>query len=178
MESQPMLTQREKSPLLEKFFPEEDGTHDAVSWRTVSSTHYQQAIPAPLVELNTDGPGPWWAKGEPVVFSAALSFRWSVQWWSGQCPQKGPDASHWLCFPSLSARRDICLACLCVCLITPESGIPRTVDPQSCLHLKMTRGCTFCRRFSETVIKIKCCYLFRCLTVKQGFRVICSSGMM
>ena len=43
-----MLTPRQKSPLLSKFSPEEDRTHDAASSRTVSLTHYQSAIPAPL----------------------------------------------------------------------------------------------------------------------------------
>ena len=47
MESEPMLTPREKSPLLVKFSPEEDSTHDATSNRTASPTHYQRAIPAP-----------------------------------------------------------------------------------------------------------------------------------
>ena len=43
MESEPMLTPREKSPLPEKF-SQEDRTHDAASSRTASPTHYQQAI--------------------------------------------------------------------------------------------------------------------------------------
>ena len=47
MELEPMLTPRGKSPLLEKLSPEEDRTNDAVQSRTVSPTHYQQAIPAP-----------------------------------------------------------------------------------------------------------------------------------
>ena len=34
MESEPMLTPREKFPLLDKFSPEEDRTHDAASSRT------------------------------------------------------------------------------------------------------------------------------------------------
>ena len=46
MESEPMLTPREKFPLLEKFSSEEDRTHDAASSRTVRATHYQWAIPA------------------------------------------------------------------------------------------------------------------------------------
>ena len=44
MESEPMLTPREKSPLLEKISSEEDGTHDAAASRTTSATHYQRAI--------------------------------------------------------------------------------------------------------------------------------------
>ena len=36
MESEPKLTPREKSPLLEKFSSEEDRTHDAASSRTAS----------------------------------------------------------------------------------------------------------------------------------------------
>ena len=38
MESEPMSTPREKSPLQEKFSSEEDGTHDAASSRTASPT--------------------------------------------------------------------------------------------------------------------------------------------
>ena len=49
MESEPMLTPREKYPLPEKFSSEEDWTHDAASSRTVSPTHYLQAILAPKV---------------------------------------------------------------------------------------------------------------------------------
>ena len=49
MESEPMLTPREKSPLSEKFSLEEDWTNDAASSRTVSPTHYQPAIPDPIV---------------------------------------------------------------------------------------------------------------------------------
>ena len=48
MESEPMLTQSEKSRLPEEFPPEEDRAHDAASSRTASQTHYQRAIPAPL----------------------------------------------------------------------------------------------------------------------------------
>ena len=48
---EPMLTPREKSPLLEKFSSEEDRTHNAASSRTASPTHYQQAIPAPKHSL-------------------------------------------------------------------------------------------------------------------------------
>ena len=44
MESEPMLTPREKSPRPEKFSSEEDGTHDAASSRTASPTHHQRAI--------------------------------------------------------------------------------------------------------------------------------------
>ena len=36
-----------KSPLPEKFSPQEDRAHDAAQSRTASSTHYQPAIPAP-----------------------------------------------------------------------------------------------------------------------------------
>ena len=46
MESEPILTPREKSILPEKFSSEKDRTHDAASSRTVNSTHYQRAIPA------------------------------------------------------------------------------------------------------------------------------------
>ena len=48
MESEPMLTPKEKSPLLEKISSEEDQTHDAASSRTVSPTHYQRTILAPV----------------------------------------------------------------------------------------------------------------------------------
>ena len=54
MESEPMLTPWEKSPLAEKFSSEEDRTNDAASSRTMSSTHYQQAIPAPDENINDD----------------------------------------------------------------------------------------------------------------------------
>ena len=47
MESETVLTPREKSPLLEKFSSEEDQTHNAASSRAACPTHYQQAIPAP-----------------------------------------------------------------------------------------------------------------------------------
>ena len=47
VESESMLTLREKSPLLEKFSPEECRTHDAASNRTASPAHYLRAIPAP-----------------------------------------------------------------------------------------------------------------------------------
>ena len=46
MESEPMLTPREKSPLSEKF-SSEDWTHSTGSNRTASPTHYQWTIPAP-----------------------------------------------------------------------------------------------------------------------------------
>ena len=49
MDSEPMLTPREKSPLPENFSSEEDGTHDAASSRTVSPTHCQRAIPVPVI---------------------------------------------------------------------------------------------------------------------------------
>ena len=46
MESEPMLTPREKSPLPEKKFPPEEGrTHDAASSRTASPAQCQRAIP-------------------------------------------------------------------------------------------------------------------------------------
>ena len=41
MLSEPMLTPKEKSTVLEKFSPEEDQTQDAASSRTVSPAHYQ-----------------------------------------------------------------------------------------------------------------------------------------
>ena len=41
MDSEPMLTPREDSPLQEKFSSEEDQTHNAASSRTASPTHYQ-----------------------------------------------------------------------------------------------------------------------------------------
>ena len=47
MESEPMLTPREKSPLPEKVTSEEDQTQDTASNRTASPTHFQRAIPAP-----------------------------------------------------------------------------------------------------------------------------------
>ena len=52
IESEPMLTQREKSPLPEQFSLEEDRTHDAASSRTASTPHYQRAIPASRWDLN------------------------------------------------------------------------------------------------------------------------------
>ena len=46
VESEPMLTPREKSPLPgKKFSPEEGRTHDAASSRTERPTHYQRAKP-------------------------------------------------------------------------------------------------------------------------------------
>ena len=53
MESEPMLSPREKSPVPEKFSPE-DGTHDAASSRTASPTHYQRRIPAPFCVVDSD----------------------------------------------------------------------------------------------------------------------------
>ena len=47
MESEPMLTPREKSPLPEKSSSEEDRTHDAASHRTASPTHYQLGYLSP-----------------------------------------------------------------------------------------------------------------------------------
>ena len=41
MESEPMLTPSEKSPLSEKFSSKEDQTNDAASSGTVGPTHYQ-----------------------------------------------------------------------------------------------------------------------------------------
>ena len=46
MESGPMLTPREKSPLPKIFSPEEDRTHNAASSRTGSPAYYQGAIAA------------------------------------------------------------------------------------------------------------------------------------
>ena len=48
-----MSTPREKSPLPEKFSPEEDPPHNAASSRTASPTHYQRAIPAPSSSNNS-----------------------------------------------------------------------------------------------------------------------------
>ena len=47
MQSEAMLTPREISPLPEKFSLEKNQTHDIVSHRTESPTHYQQTNPAP-----------------------------------------------------------------------------------------------------------------------------------
>ena len=57
MESEPMLTPREKSPLPEKCSPEEDRTNKSSSSRTASPTHYQRAIPAPDRPLKTSSGG-------------------------------------------------------------------------------------------------------------------------
>ena len=46
------VTQREKSPLLEKLSSGEDRTHNAASSRTASPTHNQWAIPAQFWLLN------------------------------------------------------------------------------------------------------------------------------
>ena len=51
MVSELMLIPREKSPLLEKFSPEEYQTHNAAASWTTSPTHYLQAIPAPGLPL-------------------------------------------------------------------------------------------------------------------------------
>ena len=51
MESEAMLTPREKSLQPEKFSPEEDQTQAAASGRTASPTHYQPAIPTPPSSL-------------------------------------------------------------------------------------------------------------------------------
>ena len=48
MESEPMLTPRGKSPLLEKFSSDEDQTHNAALSRTASPTHYQLSCSGPL----------------------------------------------------------------------------------------------------------------------------------
>ena len=55
MDSEPMSTPREKSPLPEKFSQEEDRTHDAASSRTASSRHYQRAILAQIFKLKQAG---------------------------------------------------------------------------------------------------------------------------
>ena len=56
IESEPMLTPREKSPLPEKFPSKEDRIHDAASSRTASPTHDQRAIPAPgLISTKVSG---------------------------------------------------------------------------------------------------------------------------
>ena len=55
MESELMLTPREKSPLPKKIFPEEYRIHNAASSRTASPTHYQWAIPAPVWDRD------WWS---------------------------------------------------------------------------------------------------------------------
>ena len=47
MESEPMLTPKEKKTLPGKKSSGEDRTRDAASSRTASPTHYQPAIPAP-----------------------------------------------------------------------------------------------------------------------------------
>ena len=55
MESEPMLTPREKSPLAGKKSSEEDRTHVAALSKIVSPTHYQRAIPAPRITDPTLG---------------------------------------------------------------------------------------------------------------------------
>ena len=47
MESEPMLTPREKSHLPQKFSSDEDWTHNSASSRTASPIQYQWTIPAP-----------------------------------------------------------------------------------------------------------------------------------
>ena len=49
-----MLTPREASPLPEKFSSEEDQTHNprAASSKTASPTHYQLAVPAPMLTIH------------------------------------------------------------------------------------------------------------------------------
>ena len=54
MESEPMLTPREKSPLPEIFSSQEDRTHDAASSKTASPTHYQRTISARAPQIKTD----------------------------------------------------------------------------------------------------------------------------
>ena len=56
--AEPVLTPREKSPLLEKC-SKEDGAHDAASSRAASPTHYQRAIPAPFEISNCDNECTW-----------------------------------------------------------------------------------------------------------------------
>ena len=53
MESEPIVTPREKFPLMEKFCPEEDRTHDSTSSRTAGPTNNQWAIPAPSLTSNS-----------------------------------------------------------------------------------------------------------------------------
>ena len=53
MESEPMSTPREKSPLRKKF-SSEDRTHNTVSSRTACPTHYQWAIPLQAMRGNLD----------------------------------------------------------------------------------------------------------------------------
>ena len=55
MESEPMLTPREKSPQPGKFSSEEDRTHDAASRRTASPTHYQLSYSGPNINDLTFG---------------------------------------------------------------------------------------------------------------------------
>ena len=47
-----MLTPKGKSALLEKILPAEDGSHDAVSSRTASPTHYQLSYFGPQAGPN------------------------------------------------------------------------------------------------------------------------------
>ena len=54
MESEPMLTPREKSPLQEILSPEEVRTHDAASSRTASPTHYQRVVLVPVEMLKIE----------------------------------------------------------------------------------------------------------------------------
>ena len=69
MESEPMLTPREKSLLPEKFSPEENLKHDAASSRTTNPTHYQRAIPAPNhVTILTEFERPAYStRGGPLI---------------------------------------------------------------------------------------------------------------
>ena len=53
IESETMLTSREKSSLLEKSSSEEDRTHNAASCRTVSLTHYQLSYSSSIIIIFT-----------------------------------------------------------------------------------------------------------------------------
>ena len=92
MESEPMLTPREKFPLPEKFSSEEDRTRDAASNRTASPTHCQRAIPAPSYFNSTATTSvlqtPVWTKSVAVGNCA---------WWtrdSGPGAFVSPSACH------------------------------------------------------------------------------------
>ena len=50
------------------------------------------------------------------------------------CVEKVPQASEHLCPAKLQTRCDICCACQSICPFIPtDSGVPRTVDPQTSL---------------------------------------------
>ena len=56
--------------------------------------------------------------------------------------QKVSQASEHLCPAKLQTRCDICCACQSICLfILTDSGLPRTVDPQTSLQPKTVHGC-------------------------------------